>query len=159
MKAKSKQFGAGLVAAIILLVVALMAIGAAPQWSGASPLAPTANEVEPNDGPANANSIMVSDLMFGDIETTSDVDYYVLDDNSRTKLPGHLDPARTRRTTNRHLQIRPHSSLWRCPPGHTASVSFNFTAQDTLYYLRVSIGGGFPTVAGPPDYDYQLQID
>ena len=158
MKAKPKQLATGLVASTIVLIIAFMVIGASPRWSGASPLAPTANEAEPNDNPANANPIIVSDLMFGDIETTSDVDYFVLTTTVGLNYQVTLTP---RENQARQIDIY-NSGLTRIDGGQTgtsASLSFNFAAQDTVYYLRISIGSGIPTGAGPPNYDYQLQVD
>ena len=60
MNAQVKRWTTGLATLVIVLTVTLMTLGAAPWSSSASPLAPTAAEVEPNDEFATANHIRYS---------------------------------------------------------------------------------------------------
>jgi hypothetical protein len=119
--------------------------------------APNAEETEPNDTFAQANPINVGELMFGDIETISDLDYYVLVTTTGSSYRITLTP---RESQIRQLDIY-NATFARIAGGSTsttAPVGFDFIAQNATYYFRVSVGAGQPTPAGPP-YDYQLQVD
>lgn len=158
MNAQVKRWTTGLAALVIVLAVTLMTLGASPPWrSIANPLAPNAEELEPNNTFDEANPIAVGELMFGDIETISDLDYFVLTATLGTSYRVTLAP---RESQIRQLDIY-NADRARITGGSTsatAAVSFDFIAQQTTYYFRVSIGTGQPTPAGPP-YDYQLQVD
>jgi len=162
MNVQVKRWMTGLAALVLVLTVMLMTLGAAPPWrSIANPLAPTAVEVEPNDSFAQANPIAVGELMFGDIETISDLDYFVLTTTVGSSYRVTLTP---RESQVRQLDIY-NAAFARTAGGSTsttAPVSFDFTATGTntttTYYMRVSIGAGQSTEVGPP-YDYQLQVD
>ena len=158
MNAQVKRWTTGLATLVLALTVTLMMLGASPPWrSSASPMAPAAEEVEPNDTFDDANPISVGELMFGDIETISDLDYFVLATTVGTSYRVTLTP---REEEIRQLDIY-NADRARIAGGstsRTAPVSFDFIAQNATYYFRVSIGTGQPTPVGPP-YDYQLQVD
>ncbi len=119
--------------------------------------APNAEESEPNDTFVEANQITVGELMFGDIEIISDLDYFIL---TTTPGAGYRVTLTPREGQIRQLDIY-NTSLARIAGGSTsttAAVSFDFIAQNMTHYFRISIGAGQPTSAGPP-YDYQLQVD
>ncbi|MFN2108490.1 MAG: hypothetical protein ACK2UI_02415 [Anaerolineae bacterium] len=157
MNAKVKRWTTGLMTLVIVLAITLMTLATSPPRGNASPLAPTAEEVEPNDTFAQSNAINVGELMFGDIETISDLDYFMLTTTLGASYRITLTP---RESQIRQLDIYD-SSLARIAGGSTSttnSVSFDFTATGTQYYVRVSVGAGQPTTVGP-SFDYQLQID
>ncbi len=157
MNVQVKRWTTGLATLVLLLAITLMTLGASPWSSSASPLAPTAEEGEPNNTFAQANPIVVGDLMFGDIETISDLDYFVLTTTLGSSYRVTLTP---RENQIRQLDVY-NAAYARITGGSTsttAPVSFDFIAQNATYYLRVSVGAGQSTVAGPP-FDYQLQVD
>ncbi|MEJ5310209.1 MAG: hypothetical protein WHX52_10575 [Anaerolineae bacterium] len=157
MNVQVKRWTTGLGTLVIMLSVTLMTLGASPWNSSANPLAPTAVEAEPNDSFGTANPIAIGELMFGDIETISDLDYFVLTTTVGSSYRVTLTP---RESQIRQLDIY-NAAFARTSGGSTsttAPVSFDFIAQDTRYYFRISVGAGQPTPVGPP-YDYQLQVD
>ncbi len=158
MNVQVKRWTTGLATLVIVLAVTLMTLGAAPWNSSASPLAPTAVELEPNDIFDTANPIAVGESMFGDIETVSDVDYFVITTTIGSSYRVILTPGEGQ---IRQLDIlnAAEQLVTGGATGTNTAVSFNFAATDTRYYLRIrATGTGQPTPTGPP-YDYQLQVD
>lgn len=151
MKTQVKRFTTGLATLAIVLAVTLMTLAAAPPWGNASPLAPTAAEVEPNNSWTESNVFVIPGNMTGAISPLGDEDYFRI-----TSDPGRIYPISITRqsTQERRIDIYTNAYTWvasvQTDPARP-TVSLSFLAQTTLYYIRVTAPNNDPT-GGPTDY-------
>ncbi len=152
MKIQVKRFTTGAATLGIILAVALMMLAAAPPWSNASPLAPTAAEVEPNNDFAAANTFVIPGNMTGAISALGDEDYFKI-----AVVSGQIYTINLTRTGTRERRIDIHTNTQAWVAGvqtdpAQATVTLSFQALSTAtFYIRTSAPNNDPT-AGPTDY-------
>ncbi len=151
MQIKSMPYTTGLATLAVVLALTLATFALSPPWGNASPLVPTATEVEPNDSFTQANNFVIPGTMTGAITATGDEDYFKFN-----TISGHIYTLSIARsgTQERRLDIYTSAYGWVAsaqtdPVQDTVTLSFQ--AQSTLYYIRVIAPNNDPT-AGPTDY-------
>lgn len=156
MKAKLQKYVTGALALLVLLGMSLLTIAStAPQWGHASPLVPSAAEAEPNNTWAEANTFVIPGNMTGAITTTGDEDYFKISTTS-----GQVYTVDITRTSpqERRIDIYTNAYSWVASAETNSTqtkVSVTFSAQTTLYYIRVTAPNSDPT-AGPTDYTVEV---
>ncbi len=158
MNAQVKRWTTGLATLVIVLSVTLMTLGAMPWNSSANPLAPNADETEPNNTFGEANSISIAEIVFGAIPTADDLDYFVMTTSVGTNYQVVLNPLQGRR---REIQIYD-ETLTRIATeqtGTTTEATVQFVAQYTTYYFLITVDSDVPSTNGQPDYRFQVDYN
>ncbi|HOU15430.1 MAG TPA: hypothetical protein PKZ84_20170 [Anaerolineae bacterium] len=152
MNVQVKRFTTGLATLAILFTVAVIILAMSPSWGDASPLAPTAAEIEPNNDFATANTFVIPGNMTGAITVLGDEDYFKI-----AIAAGQIYTVTITRTGTQERRIDIHNNVqvWvagvQTDPARP-TVSLAFQPQTTAtYYIRVSAPNNDPT-AGPTDY-------
>ncbi len=156
MNVQVKRFTTGLATLAILFAVAVIMLAMSPSWGDASPLAPTAAEIEPNNDLATATTFTIPGNMTGAITVLGDEDYFKI-----TVASGQIYTVTVTRTgtQERRIDIFTNTPVWiagiQTDPDHpTVSLSFQPSSTAT-YYIRTSAPNNDPT-AGPIDYSIDV---
>lgn len=155
MNAQTKRWTTGLATLVILLSITLMTLGAAPWNSSASPLVPTAPEIEPNNTWADATAFVIPGNMIGTINPFGDEDYLRINTSSGQVYTIELEYTGSQ---ERRIDVYTNAYTWVAsaqtnPVSQTASLSF--TSATTLYYIRVSAPNNDPI---PEAVNYSINI-